>query len=72
MARLLLAGLISPALVLIFLVASLYITGLMGLTLMLRLVIVSVAVTIGFISGALLLIRLTDRIMRFARVKQKC
>ena len=72
MARLLLAGLISPAIVLVFLIASLFLTGLMGLTFMLRLVIVSLAVMVGFILGSILIVRLSDRILNFAKVKRKC
>lgn len=72
MSRILLAGLISPALVLTFLLASLFITEAIGLNLVMRFIVVLIAAMVGFIIGVILLIRLSARFLKFAKVKEKC
>jgi len=72
MNRILLAGLILPAFVILALFSSFYTAlsmGLPAITIFLTVVIVTFAV-FGVVT--FLLIRQSDRIMNFAKVKKKC
>jgi hypothetical protein len=72
MPRILLAGLISPTLVLLFLFIGFYIAEWMLLAPIIKFAVSLSTSIVGFIVGTILLIRLSGRILKFATVMEKC
>ena len=70
--RLMLFGLILPAIVVLNLLLSIYVSLTLKLPLNIACILVFSWTFMGFIFGTLILIRCTDWILKHAKVKEKC
>jgi len=70
--RILLFGLILPALVALGLFLSLYVSLALGFPGMVTFLLTIVGTFVGFTVGTVIIIHLSDRIIRYAEVKKKC
>ena len=69
--RILIFGLILPAIVALCMVVGMVIAFIYSLSLILKFAVLAVSTIIGFIGGTITILKLYDKMLKFARIKGK-